>query len=151
MEVEAILRRVEIFGGLSGRQIARLAKLVTRREFPEGTRILQRGDTGTALYILTRGRVTVTLPSEETDEERSVAELGPGAVFGEMALIDEGPRSANVTATEPSECLMLTRWDFSAEVRRSPDILGALLPVLCARLRRLQEHLLRYEATMIAD
>jgi CRP-like cAMP-binding protein len=71
--------------------------------------------------------------------------MGPGEAFGEMSLIDDAPRSANVTALEPTECVVLTRWDFNGELRRDPAIAEALLPVLCARVRELYQRLLAYE------
>src|SRR6266498_543072 len=98
--IEAALRCVGIFKALSDRQIAKLAKLATEREFPAETRILRRGDTGMALYVVESGRVAVTVQSEEGGPEQRLAELGPGNVFGEMALIDGGPRAADVTALE---------------------------------------------------
>jgi CRP-like cAMP-binding protein len=95
--------------------------------------------------------VRITHPSEDAGAEHLLGEMGPGDAFGEMALIDEGPRSANVTTVEPTECLLLTRWDFGGEMSRDPAIARALLPVLCARIRGLQERLLRYEAEATTD
>ena len=122
MGIEALLRAVEIFSRLNNRQIARLARLATRRQFPAATPILRRGDTGVALYVIMSGRARVTLRSEETGTEWRLRELGPGETFGEIALIDGGPRSADVTAVEPTECLLITRWDFSGEMRHDPHV-----------------------------
>jgi CRP-like cAMP-binding protein len=144
-EIQAALRRVGIFERMSERQIARLARLATLRNFPAGTRILRRGDTGIALYVILSGRVAVTHPSEDGSAETELRQIGPGEVFGEIALIDGGPRSANVTAQEDTQCLLLTRWDFAGEMRHDPDIARALLPVLCGCIRRLQERLFQYE------
>jgi CRP/FNR family transcriptional regulator len=150
MNIEAILQAVSIFQRMSRRQIARLARLATQRQFSAGTRILRRGETGVAMYVIVGGRVTVTL-QPEGGSERLLGTLGPGDVFGEMALIDEGPRSADVTAIEDTECLLLTRWDFAGELHQDPDIARALLPVLCARIRRLEERLIRRELEVTAD
>jgi CRP-like cAMP-binding protein len=151
VNIEAALKEVEIFARLNDRQLARLARLATRREFAAGTQILHRGDTGVALYIILRGRVAVTLQPEEGQPEHSLGEMGPGASFGEMALIDGGPRSADVKALEPTECLLLTRWDFQGELRQDADIARALLPSLCARVRRLTERLGEYEPKARSD
>jgi CRP/FNR family transcriptional regulator, cyclic AMP receptor protein len=144
-DIEAALRGVEIFARLNRRQLARLAKLATRREFPAGAPILRAGDSGVALYVVVSGRVRITLRSGETGMEWLLREMGPGEAFGEIALIDGGPRAADVTAAEPTECVLISRWDFSGEIRNDPDIARALLPVLCAKIRRLQDQLTRYE------
>jgi CRP/FNR family cyclic AMP-dependent transcriptional regulator len=151
MNVEAALRGVEIFSALDGRQIARLAKRVTCRDFPAGTPILRRGEGGAAMYVILSGRVVVTMPSEEGAGVQRLGELCPGQVFGEIALLDGGPRSADVTAVEPTQCMLLSRWDFEDAMRRDAQIARAMLPVLCARIRSLQERVLRYEARPTTD
>ena len=143
--VEAALRGVEIFAGLHSRQIGRLVRLATRQQFDTGAPILRAGDRGVALYVIVSGRVRITHRSEETGTEWLLREMGPGEAFGEIALIDGGPRAADVTAVEPTECLLITRWEFEGELRADPAIARALLPVLCAKIRRLQEQLTRYE------
>jgi CRP-like cAMP-binding protein len=97
------------------------------------------------LYVILSGRVAVAVPSEDGGAETPLREFVPGEVFGEIALIDGGPRSANVTAVEDTRCLLLTRWDFAGEMRHDPGIARALLPVLCAYIRVLQERLFQYE------
>jgi len=151
VDVEALLRAVDIFVGLKAPQIARLGKLATRRTFPAGVQILRRGDSGVALYVIASGRVAVTLESEEGGREQRLGELGPGETFGEMALLDGGPRSANVTALAPTECILLNRWDFDGEMRRDADIARALVPVLCRRIRELHGRVLRYEPEATTD
>lgn len=151
MDIESALRGVDLFSRMNPRQIGRLAKLATRREFPVNTRILRRGDTGVALYLILSGRVQVSVQPEDSDTETVLGEIGPGGVFGEMALIDEGPRSANVTTLEPTACALLTRWDFMEAVGHDADLARALLPVLCARIRNLQERLIQYEPRVTTD
>src|SRR4051794_29105887 len=135
MTTEAALRGVEIFARLNNRQIARLSRLATRRQFAAGTQILRAGDGGVALYVIVSGRVRITQSAEETGAEVLLREMGPGESFGEIALIDGGPRSADVTAHEATECVLLSRWDFSGEIREDPDIARALLPALCQKIR----------------
>jgi CRP/FNR family cyclic AMP-dependent transcriptional regulator len=141
MTTEAALRGVEIFGRLSNRQIGRLSRLATRRQFAAGTPILRSGEGGVALYVVVSGRVRITQCAEETGAEMLLREMGPGESFGEIALIDGGPRSADVTAVEDTECVMLSRWDFGGEMRDDPDIARALLPVLCQKIRLLIDQL----------
>ncbi len=64
-----------------------------------------------------------------------LATLGPGDFFGEMAIIDDSPRSATVRAIKDTECVAITRWDFMAEVQTRPDIAIQMLPVLVKRIR----------------
>jgi CRP/FNR family cyclic AMP-dependent transcriptional regulator len=150
VNTEAAFRGVEIFSRLNNRQLGRLARLATRRHFPPGERILRAGDSGVALYVIVSGRVQVTHRSAETGTEWLLGEMGPGEAFGEIALIDGGPRSADVTAVEPTECILITRWDFSGEIRDDADIARALLPALCAKIRRLHEQLTTYEMEAIS-
>ena len=145
MDVAELLHSVKIFAGLNKRQLARLAGRVARRAFPAGTQILRHGDTGVTLYLIISGRVAVAVQSDESVAERVLAELGPGEVFGEMALLDSEPRSANVTALEPTECFLLTRWDFEEEMGHDPEIARALLPVLSQRIRHLEDRILKHE------
>jgi CRP/FNR family cyclic AMP-dependent transcriptional regulator len=145
MKTEAALRGVEIFARLNNRQIARLARLATRRQFAAGTQILRAGDSGVALYVIVSGRVRITHHAEETGTDWLLREMGAGESFGEISLIDGGPRAADVTAVEDTECVLLSRWDFSGEIRDDPDIARALLPVLCQKIRLLQDQLARYE------
>jgi CRP-like cAMP-binding protein len=68
-------------------------------------------------------------------------DLGPGGVFGEMALLDGGPRAATVKALEDSTCLVLSRWDFVAELRTNPMVAVGMLPILSRRLREVEAKL----------
>ena len=151
MDAVAILRKVRIFANLNERQLARLARRAVRRQFPEGAEVIGRGETGVALYVVVSGHLTVSGRSEQTGEEHVLGELGPGEAFGEIALIDGGPRSADVRAAEPTECLMLSRWDFQAELERDPELASGLLPALCARIRQLQDRLLQHEPVSPED
>src|SRR3989442_3081986 len=93
VDIDGLLRRVDIFAGLKDHQIAGLGKLATRRVFGAGVQILRRGDTGVALYVIVSGRGTITLDSQEGGVEQRLGELGPREAFGEKALLDRGPRS----------------------------------------------------------
>jgi CRP/FNR family transcriptional regulator len=70
-----------------------------------------------------------------------LATFGPGDFFGEMALFEGFPRNATVRATEDSECLAMTRWDFMAEMKNHPEIAVGMLPTLVRRLRDLDARL----------
>jgi CRP/FNR family transcriptional regulator, cyclic AMP receptor protein len=94
-----------------------------------------QGDRGDALYLLASGQVKVVLIGDD-GREVILSVLGSGSFFGEMALLDDEPRSAHVVAMEESVLLQLRREDFQARLRSSPDVAIALLRELSHRLRR---------------
>jgi CRP-like cAMP-binding protein len=98
-----------LFAGLSRRQLKIVDALLHDRHYLSDEVVFDLGEEGQALYILLSGRVAVMHPAQG---DRPVAELGPGDFFGEMALLDELPRSAQVRALEPSHVAVLFRGDF---------------------------------------
>ncbi|MFN8557129.1 MAG: Crp/Fnr family transcriptional regulator [Dehalococcoidia bacterium] len=135
-----LLAEVPIFADVQPQELARLADRMRRRTFRRNEVVLHRGDPAGALHIVASGRVKITLPSEEGDET-VLALLGAGQCFGEVAALDGGPRSATVTAIEPTETFALLREDLLALARESPDFALALIATLAARLRRADEWL----------
>jgi CRP/FNR family transcriptional regulator len=109
-----------------------------QRTYPAGTTLVKQGDTGVGLYILTKGRVRIT---QERNPDRAEVELGvsgSGDVFGEMALLDDLPRSATITAIDDVTALLLPVWEFRTTLRNHPDIALKLLSVVSRRLRKAQ-------------
>jgi CRP/FNR family transcriptional regulator, cyclic AMP receptor protein len=131
----ALLRSVALFAGVNEPALTRLARRLQRRTYRRNEVILHRGDPAGALHVIRSGRVKVTLPSEDGDET-VITLMGAGDCFGEIAALDGGPRSATVTAVEPTETLALLREDLLACVREEPDLALALIQTLAARLRR---------------
>ena len=136
--IEEVFARVPLLAHLSDRQRSRMASLATTRLYDEGSIIVKQGDTSMALYVVLSGRATIDRESEAGKSVR-VDEVEHGGFFGEMGLIEDLPRAATVTAEEPTECALLAKWDFQNELRTDPDIALALLPVLGARIRELDE------------
>src|SRR6059058_5112334 len=102
-----VLRGVPLFGELTQRQLKRLATDFRERRFKEGTSIVRQGEmSGIGFFVITDGVASVEV------DGREVATLGPGAHFGELALISEGVRTATVTALTQLSCLEITFWDF---------------------------------------
>ena len=134
------LRAVPLFAEVGQEALAVLATRLRRRSFRRNEVIIHRGDPAGALHVIRSGRVKITLPSEEGDET-VLALLGAGACFGEIAALDGGPRSATVTAVEPTETLALLREDMLSFARENPDFAQALIVTLAARLRRVDEWL----------
>jgi CRP/FNR family cyclic AMP-dependent transcriptional regulator len=136
----AVLGGVPLFAGVPPRELADLATRMRRRTFRRGEVIMHRGDPAGALHVIRSGRIKITLPAD-TGEETVLALLGADACFGEIAALDGLPRSATITAVEPTETLALPRDDLLAFAREHPDFAVALITTLAARLRRADEWL----------
>lgn len=132
------LRRVPLFDALGNSEIEALAELAFTRSFNKGQLIILVAETGDSLFIISKGQVKVSLLHED-GREFILSLLGEGEFFGELALLDDRPRSANVVATEDTELIILKRADFQELVNRVPAIAVTLLEELAGRLRRTDE------------
>lgn len=130
-----VLHQVPLFASLPDADLQAFAPLLRERRFPRGNVILMQGDPGDALFLIAAGQVKVVLIGDD-GREVILSVLGPGSFFGEMALLDNDPRSAHVVAMEDSTLLQLRREDFQTRLRSSPDVAIALLRELTRRLRR---------------
>ena len=119
-------------------ELEALARQAHPRHYRAGTTIFHREDPGSTLHVIRKGRVKLTLASPE-GREVTVGLLGPGEFFGELALLDGGPRSASVVALEPVETLTIDRGPFLGTLESHPEVSGALLAVLGERLRNTDE------------
>lgn len=142
--IEEVFARVSLLAHLNPRQRARLAQLATTRSYDTDSIIVRQGDTSMALYVVLTGQARIERESE-AGKTVQVASVAHGGVFGEMGLIEDLPRAATVIAEEPTECALLAKWDFQNELRTDPEIALALLPVLGARIRELDDRLVRLE------
>jgi CRP/FNR family transcriptional regulator, cyclic AMP receptor protein len=129
------LNRVPLFEGLKDRQLQRLADRMVERSYAAGDLIVKQGQGGEGFYVVTSGKAEAM--RERTDGEKVVVNVfGPTDFFGELALLDEdGIRTASITATEPSTCLILTRWDFLATLRQDADMAVEILQEMAKRFR----------------
>src|SRR5919204_576889 len=130
-----VLRKVPLFSGLSESDLAAFAELTRERSYPKGSVIVFEDDPGDSLFLVAAGQVKVVLIAED-GREVILSVLGEGSFFGEMAVIDEEPRSAHVIAMEDSNLLVIRREDFHARVRHSPEVAISLLREISRRLRR---------------
>ena len=126
------LRHVSLLHGLEDRERQRLAKELHERTFPEGSTIVAEGATGTGFFVIGEGNATVTVHGQERGR------LGPGDAFGEMALIDDAPRSATITADTDVRAFGMTPWEFKPFVLSHPEVAWKLLQSLTRRLRSAQ-------------
>lgn len=123
------LAEVPLFDGLSKRHLRRIAKLARIRRFASGSAIVRTGDPGRAFYVVLDGTAKVVRAG------RRARRLGAGEYFGEMALLDDAPRSADVVAEGEVVALSIDRAGFGKLLRAEPALAQALLRTLAARLR----------------
>lgn len=128
-DVVESLSRVPLFSGIEGEKLAELAEQMAVRSFSEGQSATEEGQGGAAFWVIEEGEATVAIKGE------IVRTLGPGDYFGEIALLDEGVRTATVTAATDLRCRGMASWEFRAFVDQNPDAAWAMLRVLAVRLR----------------
>jgi CRP/FNR family transcriptional regulator, cyclic AMP receptor protein len=134
----AILRDHYLFGKLTAQQIDRLSACIVTKSAKRGTNIFDKGDPGTSLFAIGAGTVKISVPSVE-GKDAVFNVLGKGDIFGEIALLDGHPRTADATAVTDCELYVIERRDFLPVVREEPEIALRLIEILCSRLRRTTE------------
>jgi uncharacterized membrane protein len=141
MTLEA-LRSVPLFASLDDTAARHLRSLLLVRNVPSDTTIFRTGDSGDSLCLIESGRVQISVTDD--DGKRVVlAELAEGDFFGEIALIDGKPRSADATAMEDARLAVLSREDFLSFVRSNPDVAMEMISAVSHRLRRTDDLLRR--------
>ncbi|HEV8266900.1 MAG TPA: Crp/Fnr family transcriptional regulator [Thermoanaerobaculia bacterium] len=134
MNVTELIAKVTLFQGLSTADRAVLAQALTLRRYRRGERIVTQGQRGDELFVIVRGRVAVEILSPE-GREVVLSSLSDGDHFGEMALLDDSPRSASVVATERAELAVLKRDVFFDLLKSNVALTRALLAAFSRRLR----------------
>ncbi|HKI97961.1 MAG TPA: cyclic nucleotide-binding domain-containing protein [bacterium] len=132
------LRQVSLFHGFSDQELVRLLKICRTRQFPAGTYVFHEGDKGTSLFVLVAGQLQIR--TQENGEDRVLVEMSPGDCFGEMAIIDAEPRSADAVAA--TDCTVIEVNE--SVVNSNNDILSLKLvrqiAILLAKKLRIQSH-----------
>ena len=123
-----MLSGVPLFAGLDEKDLNTEGKFF----FESGKTILRKGESGLAFLLVLDGSVEVR------KDGKSIAKLGKGQFFGEMTVIDDQPRSADVVATQPTNCFGLTAWSFDAVISSYPSIARQMMKELVRRLRQVQ-------------
>ena len=134
-----MLENVPIFAQLDASDLEDISRLAVTRAFPKNAVIVTEGDLGNSMYIIAKGRVKVFLTSEE-GKEVILNTLGPDESFGELALLDEEPRSASVMTLEPSSLVIISRPSFERCLADKPKIAVGLIRALVQRVRALTEN-----------
>jgi CRP-like cAMP-binding protein len=134
----ASLRGIPLFSRVVQGDLEQIASHLIERRYPRNTTIVEEGLPGDYMYILREGRVKVTKLSED-GREKILDFLESGSFMGEMALLERAPRSASVKTLTPVRVLALSRTDFIALLRKSPDLALAVIQELSRRLRSVNE------------
>ncbi len=139
MNVIPLLKQLPFFADLSDDLLGQVVATGRTRMLSAGEFVFHKGDPPDGLYVLLDGRVRVFLTDDQGQHDVELATLSTGSLFGEMALLDGEPRSANVACVEPSRCLWLSREEFLELLRSSSGLLESLLADLSRRVRGTQE------------
>lgn len=123
------LRTIPLFSSCSKAELNRIAAIVKEVHFDAGHVICREGETGVGLHVVVEGETKVQIGG------RTRRKLGPGAFFGEIALLDGGPRSATVVAETPVRTLSIPAWSFKTTLRSNPSLALKMLEEACRRLR----------------
>jgi serine/threonine protein phosphatase PrpC len=133
------LKKIPLFRYLTYQELVKVLNITYLETYDAGADIIKEGDSGEELYVILAGRVLVSRGSQE------IVELHPGVHFGEMALVDQSPRSATVTARDPARLLVVQRRSFYTLIRKEPvlavKLLWSFVQVLSRRLRETNEQL----------
>jgi CRP/FNR family transcriptional regulator, cyclic AMP receptor protein len=129
----SLLREVGLFAGVGDDGLAAVAAKATEIAFEAGRTIVRQGEVGTGFFLVVSGQARVVR------DGRTLAELGPGQFFGELSLLDQQPRIAQVVAETPTACLALASWDFEAILTSQPGVALAILRGVARRLRAVSE------------
>lgn len=137
--VQTMLRNVPLFSTLSESELRTVSEHAQRRSYAKNTILITEGDETDSLYCILSGKVKVFL-SDEQGKEIILDSQEAGEHFGEIALLDENPRSASVMTTEPSELIVISKNDFRECIAKNPDIAINLIKELALRIRALTDN-----------
>ena len=140
LDKEGLLRSHPFFKALDERIVDRLVPRALTRKVKKGTLLFRKGDAGTNLYAVGAGVVRVSAPSDQ-GKDTVFNLIVPGEIFGEIAFLDGGPRTADAVMIESGELMVIERRDFLPLLRDYPELALRLLEILCGRLRRTSERI----------
>ena len=135
MSIGELLADIWLFSGMDSEHLEKLATFAFTKSFQTGETILEKGRSGNGLYVIVSGQVEVVETTQD-EGERRLATLGPREFFGEMALLDDQPRSATVKALEDTTCVGIDRWLFLSQLQRDPEISISMLRTMAQRIRQ---------------
>jgi CRP/FNR family transcriptional regulator, cyclic AMP receptor protein len=125
-----LLQRIPLFAGLKQRELERLSGSFNEREFKAGDSVLIESEGGAGFFVIESGEAVVSVHGDERGR------LGPGDYFGDVAMIDQGDRTATIQAASDLKCYGLAFWDFRPIVESDPRVAWPLLQAMAKRLRK---------------
>jgi len=132
-EREELLEKVSMFSALNKKELAKLASVTEERRVPSGTVLTKEGEGGDEFYVVAEGMAEASIGG------RKVGSIPAGSFFGEMSLLDQGPRTATVTAELPTRLVVLTAKDFGRVLEEVPAISLKIMRGLASRIRKADE------------
>ena len=130
---QELVEQVPLFKGLSKKELQGLASSMKERRFNEGDTISAEGQSGIGFFVIEEGEASVSVKGDERGT------MGPGSYFGEIALIDDGPRSATITAKTPMKTYGITSWEFRPLVEQNAALAWKMLQMMAERLREAEK------------
>jgi CRP/FNR family transcriptional regulator, cyclic AMP receptor protein len=135
---QELLRRHPLFSGLPAGIIERLSSYAVMKDVKRGITVFAKGDVGNSLFAVCEGTVKITSPSAE-GKDAVFNLVNQGGIFGEIALLDGRPRTANAIAATDCHLMVIDRRDFLPLLQSHPELAVKIIEVLCARLRHTSE------------
>ena len=135
MTVLDILKRVPIFSNISARDLGKIKKILKKNEYKKGEHVFSERDEGDEFYIVKEGRIKIFKMSND-GQVKTLDYLKKDDFFGEMALLDKNPRSANALAIHDTTLFIIKNDDFRSFLVKQPDMLMTITQTLCNRLRK---------------
>ena len=123
------MKKVPLFAGLDNKELEQIASSMRERRFKPGDTMTQEGSGGAAFFVVEQGEADVSVGGEVKGT------IGPGDYFGEIALINESPRTATLTARTDMVCYGMTPWEFRPLVESNSEIAWKLLTAMAEKLR----------------
>ena len=130
---QELIKQVPLFSDLDKRELQGLASSMKERNFDVGDTIAVEGQSGVGFFIIDEGEATISVKGEDLNT------LGHGDYFGEVALIDDGARTATITAKSPLKCYGITSWEFKPLVEANADLAWKMLQTMAKQLRAAQQ------------
>jgi CRP-like cAMP-binding protein len=141
LEKTIYLKSSDVFGGMAAENLSRLAAIAVESTWPSGSVVFREGDAGDALYVVLSGSVCIVKDGVE------IATLHKGACFGEMAVLDGAPRSADASVSDEAVLLRISSEEFYEALAEDPRLIQNVIAVLTRRLRDANARLVRTSVT----
>lgn len=128
-----LLKKTPIFANTSEASLKTMLKSAVEKTVQKGQKLVEKGERGTGFYLILEGRAEVVSDGEK------LADFGPGDFFGELAVIDGAPRTADVVAAADTKCVVVSQWAMRSIISTHPEIALSMLEELVRRLRATDE------------